>query len=380
MDSSNYILRATGWGRSCPKGLEINSKEECLSAAKTVMVDHGDISTAEQQHFQPQGQEEVEVFDNIWDYPPCGCFLWKNGHRVIFADPNDDKSIIKACTANQWAQLICKEGGEVEHAQFKEMDDPTLYDPRTYIDWIGFKPIRFWEDRRFCVGVNHENDSGTNKISIKLCNDIELKDDEHWFYGFYNELCTQDEICILEPQTTEGGADDDPSLILSTYGNQINKIERWSFNSDGRFQSVTKPDKYISVVGCKIKEGATLEITSLKDNCGQQFVQYTRYDVFNVTTKDICYVVIPFTVVFAFQLMFVILYIQHRKRIAGVGVAASSNNRNNNNNHNNARIENLLWRRRRRALESQAETIATNARAESSLQGNESVRARLSSE
>ncbi len=256
MSSSGYILQAAGWGCSCPKGRSINSKKECLAAAHTLV--------AATEHIQ-QSQEQLEVLDNIWEFPPCGCFVWKGGYSVIYADPNDES--IRECRANQWAQLICREG-DVEQAQFEEPDDPTLYEPKKCLDWIGYKPIRFLRDPRFCIGVT-KDENGDYQPVVKLCSDVELLfGDEHWWwYNFYNQICIQDDICF-EIRTEGKGAD--PALVLAVSPSA--KIEnRWSFNSDGRFQSLANPAKYISVAGCELKEGAMLEINSIKDECVQRF-------------------------------------------------------------------------------------------------------------
>ncbi len=45
-----------------------------------------------------------ELVDNISKYSPCGCFVWKDRSKIIYADPQET-----ICEPIEWAQLVCKQ-------------------------------------------------------------------------------------------------------------------------------------------------------------------------------------------------------------------------------------------------------------------------------
>ncbi len=44
------------------------------------------------------------MIDNISKYSPCGCFVWKDRSKIIYANPEE-----AICTPIEWAQLVCKQ-------------------------------------------------------------------------------------------------------------------------------------------------------------------------------------------------------------------------------------------------------------------------------
>ncbi len=279
----------TGWGCECPTNTAIESKEECLAAARDVLLaaslnDDGDS--------KPSQLEEINVQQNTWKYGPCGCFIWKGGRKVFYRYQDDESSIQKDdfhCTAVQWAELICRIGeGTQEPIMAKDIakfGEPYEWTPNPEdsswkcLDWVGkHRQLHLKHNRDLCIGyekvdVPYDDQTKTEVPSrraiLRKCNILEGTD-AYLHYSYRHDLMEIKEAgkSCLRSKGREIGS---PVMFDDCTGhkNEPDEILRWMFDSYGRFQNIMNGG-YIGVEGCDIVENApivVMNLSSVEEGC-----------------------------------------------------------------------------------------------------------------
>lgn len=297
----NYYLLPSGFGCSCPEenSSRINSRDECLSAAQSLLLNGAAGALFEDTIENYTIPDDVMAAPKKWKFSPCGCFIWKNGRRIIYMDEHENDDVI--CTAVRWAQLVCKDARVSEDAErelsivgssFQGSGDHlagvvNLTDVQSIgvgenirkeecFDWEGFQPIYLWKNRNYCITVEDASHN-SKEIFMKRCDSQVF--DEHWFHYdrilyFHIQYRYQDDSTCL----TGGRSNSlEPSLFLSNCTSTTGATtlaQQWTYDSNGRFRNRMN-GKYLAVSGCDIFNDGRLVTKVLSDiNAHCDFTQW----------------------------------------------------------------------------------------------------------
>lgn len=377
-----YTTLPTGWGCSCPEAKSIQSKQECASAADSLLPERNRYKLPQEQQQGNVSQEtnangdavndqdntpSIQVYENQWQYGPCGCFFWKNDQKVYYTG---DRTNEMHCIAVEWAELICrtsqgessKNDTDIDVMEVTEIVEEKYLDlnnifaigrnpeehPRKCLDWYIFKPLHVSVDRRYCLGfdippllpaTNDQNHDGTSMKKVishnttfpaylKKCADIELYYDtwlynnlqimtRHQTYGFVyclqvngtNDTNGSEESDALSSQVTVG-------ICNGSYPPYVeNPAQQWVFDSRGRFRNVLN-GQFLSVHGSTVgnncyhalKEGDLIVTTDSSMNNGCDFTSWSVSLNTSSLLQCVCYFMCILFYVHTILLMTLLLF------------------------------------------------------------------------
>lgn len=282
--SNQYTTLPTGWGCSCPENRIIESKEECLAAAKELYA-KGLVLPDKDNN----ARLELSVSENTWKYGPCGCFLWKSGRKLYYTGDRDDLH----CVAVTWAELICrKDENDARVLASDIVDFPNAMtwvqnpedSPRKCLDWFSVERLlHLKKNRDLCIGYDEDGDIPRRAI-LKRCDSLPR--------GLYytqgkvlitnqKVLNTNQNLCLKTSGTDFGAVVYETCPNISHHPN-VSLLYRFDFDNHGRIQNLGNGG-YLGIEGCNAVENATvvtMNVTSV-DEC--DFTQWLLYSQYNDT-------------------------------------------------------------------------------------------------